>query len=277
MTDTDSSTSRMAPRIRGRATAAARALAPDQPVPPASPRSLFIVAAVGSGLLLTAGLLEHRPGHPHLVDRRARRIVGARFTDRLPTRPWWLGGRQTRRHAVAEALGGITGHAPTIVAGALAGLAVGWRRGPLPALPVLAAVPLSLGAHGAIKYTVKRPRPFTARLTGKHTPSFPSGHAARGAAAAVILAYVAAREGVLDGRIALPLGGALALAGGGARVYVDRHWVSDAVGGWALGAAVGALCARGYDAARERRPRRRRQPPSSDGARRAAAALAVAR
>jgi undecaprenyl-diphosphatase len=131
------------------------------------------------------------------------------------------------------------------------------RRGPRVALPVLAAVPLGLGAHAAIKYSIRRPRPLTARVTGKHTPSFPSGHAARGAAAAGILGYVAVREGLAPSGVALALGAALAVGGGGSRVYVGRHWATDALGGWGLGVAAAALCALWYDEARARGAGRR--------------------
>jgi undecaprenyl-diphosphatase len=103
--------------------------------------------------------------------------------------------------------------------------------------------------HAAVKYSVGRRRPLTARLTGKQTPSFPSGHAARGAALAGVLAHVATREALLPPIAALPLAAAVAGAGGGSRVWVERHWISDAVGGWALGGAVAALCARWYDRA----------------------------
>ena len=88
----------------------------------------------------------------------------------------------------------MTGERVTLGIGTAAALAVAKRRGVRTALPVLAAVPLGLSAHAAIKYAIRRPRPITALLTGKRTPSFPSGHAARGAAAG-LAAYVAAREG----------------------------------------------------------------------------------
>jgi undecaprenyl-diphosphatase len=161
-------------------------------------------------------------------------------------------GRSTgRRGAVSDAIGGLTGEWPTLAAGALAAAAVGWRRGPRTALPVLAAVPGALGAHAAIKYTLHRPRPRTAALTGKHTPSFPSGHAARGAAAAGIVGYLAVREGGARASLALPLGVAVAGLGASARVYVERHWASDAAGGWGLGLAAAALCALWYERERD--------------------------
>lgn len=216
-------------------------------------RGALLAAAAGGVAVLTAtGLARTGRAPAAPIDRYARRVFRARWPDRVPPDAWWSGGRHTRVHAVNEAVGGLTGELATLAAGAAAALAVARRHGPLAGLPVLAAVPLGLGAHAAIKYSVRRPRPLTARLTGKHTPSFPSGHAARGAAAAGILGYVAVREGLVPAAAALALGTGLAVAGGGSRVYVGRHWATDAFGGWGLGVAVAAVCALWYDQARAR-------------------------
>jgi len=223
--------------------------------PRPSAAALLATAAAGVGVLVATGLA--RTGRPPAapLDRLVRRGFRARWPDRVPKDAWWLGGRRhTRGHAVSEAIGGLTGELATIGAGAAAALAVARRRGPRPALPVVAAVPLGLAAHAAVKYSVRRPRPLTARITGKHTPSFPSGHAARGAAAAGILGYVGVREGVVPAAAALALGTALAVGGGGSRVYVGRHWGTDALGGWGLGVAAAAVCALWYD--RERATQR---------------------
>ncbi|HEY0970057.1 MAG TPA: phosphatase PAP2 family protein [Gemmatimonadales bacterium] len=245
-----------APRIRRRATAAARAIVPARESPPTPPATLLAVAAGGLALLVASALADSSPARAAPLDRHLRRLVRARFRDRLPEGPGWWPALETRRHRVAESAGGLAGDWTTLAACALAALAVARRRGPATALPVLVAAQIGNSAHGLVKYRVERPRPLTARLTGKHTPSFPSGHAARGAAMAGILAYVAAREGVLAPRASLSLGTAVALAGGGGRLYVDRHWATDALGGWGLGAAVAALCAIWYDVARERRSSR---------------------
>lgn len=77
-------------------------------------------------------------------------------------------------------------------------------------------------------------------------PSFPSGHTTGVTAEALSVAYVLSRE-----RLASPL----ALAGllgwplivGATRVYRDRHWASDVIGGWAAGTAVAAGCALLYE------------------------------
>jgi membrane-associated phospholipid phosphatase len=178
------------------------------------------------------------------VFRRAVRPAGQGDVSQVARSAGWRG-------AVSTALGGLAGEAATLSAGALAAAAVGRRRGWRPALPVLAAVPAALAAHAAVKYTVRRPRPRTARLTGKHTPSFPSGHAARGAAAAGVVGYLAVREAGAPVPVVLPLAISVAALGGSARVYVERHWASDAVGGWGLGLAAAALAALWYERERD--------------------------
>ena len=222
-----------------------------QPRPWRAGGPLLLATALGGvGILLAAGLARtDGPVIPPL-DRKARRLLRADWWHRVPKSAWWSGGKHTRRHALAEALSGMTGEGTTLAAGALAAVVVARRHGVRPALPVLAAVPLGLAAHAAVKYSVRRPRPLWARLTGKHTPSFPSGHAARGAAAAGIVGYAAVREGLAPASVAYPLGAAVALVGGGGRVYVDRHWATDVIGGWALGATAAALCALWYERAR---------------------------
>jgi membrane-associated phospholipid phosphatase len=205
------------------------------------------VLAVGVVTLVASGLVRPPGGARPVLARGVRRLPGAAWRERIAA-PWGA-GRLPSEEPVSRALGGLAGQWPTFGLGALAAVALAARGGAARALPVAVAAPLAAAAHAAVKYAVRRPRPLTARLTGKHTPSFPSGHAARGAALAGVLAHLASREGLLPAAAALPLAAAYAAAGGASRVWVERHWVSDAVGGWALGSAVAAACALWYDRA----------------------------
>ncbi|WP_313404494.1 phosphatase PAP2 family protein [Aeromicrobium sp.] len=101
-----------------------------------------------------------------------------------------------------------------------------------------AALPVSKDIEVAVKKLLQRPRPLyetptilrdDAPLEG---PSFPSGHAA----IATATAYMIARE---VPAAAAPLA-ALTIVASLVRVHQGAHWLSDAVGGGALGIAVAA-------------------------------------
>jgi membrane-associated phospholipid phosphatase len=95
-------------------------------------------------------------------------------------------------------------------------------------------------------------------LVGRARPvglafGFPSGHATAAAAYVVTALYLLGRTPLgRGGRVAV---GAvvvvvLGVGVGAARLALDAHWVSDVVGGWALGAACAAGAA-WWDASRE--------------------------
>ncbi len=207
-------------------------------MPPSRPA---LVATLSASLAALAALTLARgaAGAPLPLDRRLQRRA-----------------RRRRPGRVETLCAALTGQWPPVVAGALAAAGVAARRGRGAALPVLAAVPAANAAHAALKYARRERRPARAWLTGKRTPGFPSGHAARGMAAAGVLAHVAGREGVLPAAAVLPVGAGVAAVGAAQRVWVERHWASDVMAGWALGAAVAAGCAMWYDAARDGPPAR---------------------
>jgi undecaprenyl-diphosphatase len=222
-------------------------------VPHGRPTRVALLAALaaGVGVLAAVGSVRHRTGDPLVVDRRLREAMRRRR--QASSRRAALAGRErSATRVVSDTFGKLTGQWPPALAGAAAAAVVARRHGPRAALPALAAVPLANAAHAAIKYTLREQRPLLARLTGKRTPSFPSGHSARSAALAGVLAHLAAREQVAPAGAVLAAGATIALAGGANRAWVERHWVSDLVGGWALGAAAAAGCALWYDAVRAR-------------------------
>jgi membrane-associated phospholipid phosphatase len=236
-------------------TATRPSIAPSPAIRPrdtARPRRapLVAIALGGLGALGAAALVDPHDRKRGAPDRRVQRAMRWRWWERVPHTSRLLGGRHARRFEVNQALGGLGGRWPTLIGGAIAATAVGRRFDARRALPVAMAVPLALGAHLLAKVAIQRRRPATARLTGKTTPSFPSGHAARGAALTGIVSHVAIREGLVSAAVVLPLAAAISAAGGVSRIPIDRHWTSDLVGGWGLGVAVAAGCALWYDASR---------------------------
>jgi undecaprenyl-diphosphatase len=86
---------------------------------------------------------------------------------------------------------------------------------------------------------------------GRHKPkeqSYPSGHTLETAAVSLVSAYVLSREGMVDGRIALPIATALPILQGLGRMYLDRHWMTDVIAGMLGGVAIAAVVASGYEA-----------------------------
>jgi undecaprenyl-diphosphatase len=90
----------------------------------------------------------------------------------------------------------------------------------------------------------------------ERTFSFPSGHATAATAILGATLYLLWREGRLPGRLALLLAALPALVVGVSRVCLQVHWVSDVLGGWALGVTIAATSAAVYEALEKARPLR---------------------
>ena len=208
--------------------------------------------AAASGACVALALVRLAGDDTLAVDRHARRLVRTRFG--AAPRAWVRGRRQSRARAAFDAVGTLSGHWGTNIASVAAALAVARRHGLARALTVAAVGVTADLAHAALKYSLRETRPIVARLTGKRTPSFPSGHAARAAAVAGVLAHLAAREGLVPLAVGLPLTAAVAVTSGSQRVWIERHWATDAVGGFALGAAIAAGVALLYDTLSEPTP-----------------------
>jgi membrane-associated phospholipid phosphatase len=179
------------------------------------------------------------------LDRRARRLTGLSHHGGLR---WLLDPRASAGgHPLGVAAAAVGGKKTTLVASALAAAVAARARGPALAAPFLVSYAAAFGLHGALKPALGRRRPWVARLMGKRTPSFPSGHAARVSAVAGLIGYAAVVEGLARPRVVVPLGVAASLASGGGRLVNERHWATDIVGGWGLGVAVAALCALWYE------------------------------
>ena len=114
----------------------------------------------------------------------------------------------------------------------------------------------------SVKALVGRLRPTLTPEAATLGPSFPSGHSATAAAFYAAAALIIGRS--LSGRwrhLAIAVAVALAVAVAGSRVLLDLHWLSDVVGGLALGWAWFALCAVVFGGAPAAGPRPRPKPP----------------
>lgn len=179
------------------------------------------------------------PSHP-VADRFWSRVSG--FADRGVL--WWtIAGVLAvtgRRRAAARGLGSLL--AASALANLIAKRVFGGDR------PLLADVPIG-------RRLPKQPV----------SPSFPSGHSASAAAFAAGIAVESPRLGLILAPAALGVAYS--------RLHTGAHWVSDVVGGLALGAGVAAL---GAAVAPPHRPSERdgsaptvtdrRLPASTDGA-----------
>lgn len=108
-----------------------------------------------------------------------------------------------------------------------------------------AAVLLLACASGAVllpiaKQLLGRARPDLAwRLAEANDNAFPSGHAMGAMILYPLAGFMLGRmaRGLSGGAFGLALGVILALAIGATRVVLGVHWISDAIGGWLIGAA----------------------------------------
>ena len=119
-----------------------------------------------------------------------------------------------------------------------------WRR---VLVPLAGASVGAILTHHAVKAVYRRGRPAIALRRGKTEPAFPSGHTTDATAVLATGAYLLVREGILPGRIAVPVAAALSLVTGASRVVLGWHWASDVLGGWLAGGAVAAACAQAYE------------------------------
>ena len=101
-----------------------------------------------------------------------------------------------------------------------------------------------------MKQTVGRARPEDIIVT-TDVGSYPSGHVANAATIAVALAIIFPRVWVWI------VGAAYVLLMAFSRTYLHAHWLSDTIGGAALGAGVSCIVAAAFAVALAREPRAR--------------------
>lgn len=167
-----------------------------------------------------------RDSDPPLIDRRARRIARSRPM-RVAARILWplfpLGLPAVYigiAHATARAL---------------------HRRGQRGGPAIVTSAWLGWLVHRALKlvYTRERPR---RRGVKRRTDSYPSGHTTGATALAITMAYVLRRRRLISLPRAVAIASIAPATMGVYRVIDDEHWVTDVVGGWLLGGAIGVTC-----------------------------------
>ena len=171
-------------------------------------------AVLGAALGWTVG--ERATAIDHVVRRATRRAEGVR-----------------RAAAPLFVLGLPGAYIPIAYATALWVQRRRRRGGPA----IVAAAWLGWLGHRAAKVAYVRVRPTSDK---PRTDSYPSGHTMGITALAAVIGHVVSREGLVSRRTALAFGATASVAMGAHRVLADDHWITDVVGGWLFGAAIGA-------------------------------------
>jgi len=196
-------------------------------------------AVVGAGFALHGFSLWH---HQRNKDRPLPPLDLARVPafDRISTTQWSL-----RAHRTSNILFGVVATA----AFTTAIIAQRDDRPEVPAVLILESGLLSSGLTNTAKELVRRPRPYlynpavpaSVHRKGEDAVSFWSGHTANMAAITFSTAAIVQRSDVpSDAKLATWLGAAAAPAlMGYLRVRAGRHFPSDVLVGYLVGAAVG--------------------------------------
>jgi len=138
----------------------------------------------------------------------------------------------------------------------------------------------AVALYDIVKPLVGRPRPPSSIWIGHYSgAAFPSGHATAAVALYAALALILSMGASYERRALVWSGAALVvLVVGASRVYLGAHWLTDVLGGYALGAAWVAVLVTIALIAKSRAPRgtgesAEQEPPgatASSGKRRAA-------
>src|SRR6202048_1069220 len=158
-------------------------------------------------------------------------------------RGWFLAHQNPTLYQIAAALSWIGSPTVMVIIAIAAGVWFYRGRGGSKAGVIVAAPAAGGLLAGGIKLLYGRARPAGAALFNERSCAFPSGHAATSAAVMVTLCYVLARERIISWPVAIVIGGIVPFIVGITRLYLDVHWTTDVVGGWAVGLFFAALSA----------------------------------
>lgn len=198
---------------------------------PASPRGFALTFTVAVGVLgawTFGGLTQDVIGHDDavLLDPRVTRWVVAH-------RNGWL----TAVMKTATWLGSTALIVPVVLL--LAAFFLVRRRDWRPGARLAAALGGAVALYNIVKPAVGRARPPSAIAIGHYTGgAFPSGHATQVVACSAMAALALGAGRSVRSKVLLWSGAALiSLVVGVSRIYLGAHWLSDVLGGYALGVA----------------------------------------
>ena len=164
-------------------------------------------------------------------------------------RRWALGGNGpvgTSFFSLLSTVGSVT---PMIVYACVVIVLVAiYRRSAAP-LTIVASPLLAVFAYLGTKSIFLRTRPSGVGNAFEGTYSFPSAHATTSSAVCFSVAYLLHREGLVSASVAATAAALIAAMIGVSRIYLDVHWSTDVLGGWLLGASIGAATAALYESA----------------------------
>ncbi|HKJ91715.1 MAG TPA: bifunctional DedA family/phosphatase PAP2 family protein [Longimicrobiales bacterium] len=142
------------------------------------------------------------------------------------------------------------GSVPVLGAASIVAVVVLARRRSWRYAAVMALAPLLAGgAILGLKALFARPRPPGAAAHALYGFSFPSGHTTGSTGVLLTFTYVFWRERIA-GRWLPAVAIATALLVGLSRVYLDVHWATDVLGGWAVGVFIATWSGAVYERVR---------------------------
>ena len=149
-------------------------------------------------------------------------------------------------------LGGLSG---MIIVSLGAALSL-WRRNQRRLVAIVLLAPgIAAGAFSLVKTIYARPRPIGLGGVVPSSYSFPSGHATASAAICCTVAYLFWRERIVPRPVALLFAAVTPLLIGISRLYLNVHWATDVLGGWAGGVLIALLSVVLYERQRAVPPR----------------------
>lgn len=201
-------------------------------------RLLVPLSLIGAGAGALAGFLVLT----RRVDARQTRAIDARARRQFPRRR----RRSTRWAAqVVEPLGKWFTQVPL----GLGISAILWRADRKRGAVSIGGASATAASLAWLLEQVMKPRKPPPGRHSPTEPAFPSGHALQTSALAWTAAYVLAREGLVNAGGSIPLATILPASAGLVKLYLDKHWFTDVVGGYLLGAAIAATAAGMYELA----------------------------